>query len=112
MPRVKQSNPKRVESQPTVSDALPVDVFAPGEDGVAPAVEAKVSPKKAATRAAKVKPCQRCEERRAREREYAKSSRLRHRLARGDGPSPTTPATSPADGAAPAAAADTPAPAS
>jgi len=66
-------------------------VFATGAEDAAPVV-VEVGPKKA--RVAKVKPCIRCEERRAREREYAKSSRLRLRLAT------SAPPTTPADGAA------------
>jgi len=98
MPRVKQTKPKRVDVSVTSVDAPAVSpdavVFAAAEENAvsAPAV-AEVGPKKA--RVAKVKPCIRCEERRKREREYAKSSRLRLRLA-----STPAPPTTPADGAA------------
>jgi hypothetical protein len=107
MPRVKQSNPKRVPRKETSTDAElsavtpavegasdPVSEFAVGVDGTSQK-PAKVGPKKA--RVVKPKPCVRCEERRARERQYAKSSRLRLRLAA------SAPPTTPADGfAAPA----------
>ena len=99
MPRVKQSKPKRVDTGVTSVDeaAVPPDavVFAPGEDAPAPdaALAGKVGPKK--VRVPKVKPCVRCEERRAREREYAKSSRLRLRLA-----ASSAPPASPEEGAA------------
>jgi len=94
-----------VDAPAVSSDAT---VFAAGVEDAAPVV-AEAGPKK--VRVAKVKPCVRCEERRAREREYAKSSRLRQRLAT------AAPPTTPADGAAVApseqpASADDPAQAS
>lgn len=110
MPRVKQSKPKHIPSETMSTDpAVPVteaSVFAPGvadasespAAGKAVELEVKPSPKK--PRVVKPRPCQRCEERRARERQYAKSSRLRQRLATSPAP-PTTPA----DGAAVAPAA-------
>ena len=96
MPRVKQSKPKHIPSAQTSSDAVPVvtdpDAFAPGLPVVDASTDATLEsgdkkPKK--TRVPKVKPCQRCEERRARERQYAKASRLRLRTG---GAPPTTPA--------------------
>lgn len=108
MPRVKQSKPKHIPSETTSTDpVVPIteaSVFAPGvADASEPpaageAGEVKPSPKK--PRVVKPRPCQRCEERRARERQYAKSSRLRQRLA-----SSPAPPTTPADGAAVEAAA-------
>jgi len=84
MPRVKQSKPKHIPSEATSADpAAEAPAFAPGvadaTEPVAAEGAAEVKPKK--PRVPKVKPCQRCEERRARERQYAKSSRLRLRLA-------------------------------
>jgi len=100
MPRVKQSKPKHIPSEATSTDPAVAtleptgEAFAPGEPDVAqPPAASEAKPKK--TRVVKPKPCQRCEERRARERQYAKSSRLRLRLAAANAP-PTTPA----DGAA------------
>lgn len=83
MPRVKPSVVKRVDSGVTSSVdmvAQPDAAILTGkaEDGAPDSAPAKVGPKK--VRAPRVKPCVRCEERRAREREYAKNSRLRHRL--------------------------------
>jgi hypothetical protein len=77
------SNPKRVTVDPASTDGKTVEAFAVGdaETAAVPAPEVEVGPKKVKARASKVKPCVRCEERRAREREYAKSSRLRLRLA-------------------------------
>jgi hypothetical protein len=97
MPRVKQTKPKRVDVAVTSTDAPVVSpdavVFDAGlKEDAAPA-SGVVGPKK--ERVKKVKPCIRCEERRAREREYAKSSRLRLRLA-----TSAAPPTSPEDGAA------------
>ena len=99
MPRVKQTKPKRVDVGVTSVDAPTVTpdaaVFAPGQDAPAPAAgeaPVPVGPKKA--RVVKPRPCVRCEERRAREREYAKASRLRQRLA-------TAPPPTPADAAEP-----------
>lgn len=93
---------KETSTDAELSTAMPVEEsasvatpeFAVGVDASAqPAQEpAKVKPKKA--RVVKPKPCVRCEERRARERQYAKSSRLRLRAAA------TAPPTSPADGSA------------
>ena len=87
MPRVKQSKPTKVESQKIDDDAIKTEesapAFVPGEPEVV-----EVQPlgpiKVKKPRAPKVKPCNRCEERRKREREYAKTSRLRARLARSD----------------------------
>lgn len=86
MPRVKQSKIVRHECQTTSADPTTVPPFeagVPDASGAAPEASAsapeKVGPKK--VRAPKVKPCVRCEERRARERQYAKSSRLRLRAA-------------------------------
>jgi hypothetical protein len=108
MPRVKQTKPKRVDVSVTSVDAPAVSpdavVFAPGTQDAAPAPAVpEVGPKKA--RVSKPKPCVRCEERRKREREYAKSSRLRLRLAATNAP-PTTPAdnASGSSGEQPAAA--------
>jgi hypothetical protein len=93
MPRVKQSKPTQIKSQETCGDApvaaAPME-FAVGvaevvADAAVPQVE---KPKKA--RVAKVKPCVRCEERRARERDYAKISRQRARASK---ESPSVPAT-------------------
>ena len=109
MPRVKQSKPKHIPSEATSTDpvvaAVEPAVFAAGvPDAAEPAPAGEAKPKK--TRVPKVKPCQRCEERRARERQYAKSSRLRQRLATSPAP-PTTPAgaAAAADGSEAAAAA-------
>lgn len=99
MPRVKQSKPKHIPSEATSTDpvvavAEPV-VFAAGvpdaADPAAASEAGKDAPKSAPKkpRVPKVKPCQRCEERRARERQYAKSSRLRNRLAAATAPPPT-----------------------
>jgi len=97
MPRVKQSKPKHIPSEATSTDPAVVvaepAAFAAGvpdaTDPAAAVPAAPVKPKK--PRVPKVKPCQRCEERRARERQYAKSSRLRNRLAAAAAP-PSTPA--------------------
>ena len=111
MPRVKQSKPKHIPSETTSTDpvvaAVEPAVFAAGvPDAAEPAAAGEAKPKPKKTRVPKVKPCQRCEERRARERQYAKSSRLRQRLATSSAP-PTTPAGAAAatDGGAEAAAA-------
>ena len=117
MPRVKQSNPKQVVVKQTSVDVEPAvaedPIFAAGvvEETVTEAAP-PVGPKKKA-RVAKVKPCVRCEERRARERKYAKSSRLRLRLAAAAAAPPTTPhdSSAPAVAAAPPAEGATMAPA-
>ena len=87
MPRVKQSKPTKVESQKIDDDAIKVEesapTFAPGEPEVVE-VQPLEPLKVKKPRAPKVKPCSRCEERRKREREYAKTSRLRARIARSD----------------------------
>jgi hypothetical protein len=84
MPRAKKTLVAKVApDQPTSSDAaLPVDAtpatpateFAVGT--LPPAEEEKVEKPKS-TRARKPKPCERCDERRRREREYARASRQR-----------------------------------
>ena len=115
MPRAKQTKAKSVSADvPTSDDAAPVvvpaaeaplgDVFEPGTAPSTSSVdeEGKSKPKKS-TR--KPKPCtrcderrkRRCDERRKREREYARASRVRTKLAK---------APAVADGAAPAASAE------
>ena len=72
----------RVDGQTTQADVAVAQppAFQPGTDGAVSVEDAKpIGPKK---RASKPKPCQRCEERRARERQYAKTSRLRARASR------------------------------
>ena len=111
MPRVKQSKPKHTPSEATSTDPVvavgEAAVFASGvPDAPEPpaAGEAvEVKPKK--TRTVKPRPCQRCEERRARERQYAKSSRLRQRLASSPAPPTTFFGLTVAEPAAPDAAA-------
>jgi len=111
MPRakahVKEDQPKvvdapvKVESTPTEGE-----LFSPG---VAPPVvveDAKVEKPKQA-RARKPKPCERCDERRRREREYARASRQRTKVtkpAKADESSAEAPVKS-ADGGADAASA-------
>jgi len=94
------AKPQRLTVGPESTDSqiAPTEPFAAGDAEIAAAPAATVGPKKATVRASKVKPCVRCEERRAREREYAKSSRLRLRLAAaekapasGGGPATTSP---------------------
>jgi hypothetical protein len=107
MPRAKQTKAKSVPADaPTSDDAVPVvvheaeaplgDVFEPGTAPSTSSVdeEGKSKPKKS-TR--KPKPCTRCDERRKREREYARASRVRTKLAK---------APAVADGAASAASAE------
>jgi len=82
MARAKPTRPQRiVPDQPTSTDTLPpiddsavrveLDAFAVGTPPAAEEVKTK-KPK-----ARKPKACERCDERRAREREYARASRLR-----------------------------------
>lgn len=107
------SKPQRVIVSPTSPDNQTAETFVAGdaESAAVPveAVEARVGPKKAAGRGSKVKPCVRCEERRAREREYAKSSRLRLRLAAGEkaAPSGSVETTSASDAGGPNESAQT-----
>lgn len=90
----------RAESQTTPADVVVAEplAFEPGSAPAPPAVEdAKpVGPKKRAT---KPKPCARCEERRARERQYAKTSRLRARASRNGATDATEPSPSSSDSA-------------
>jgi len=92
MPRAKQTKAKSVPADvPTSDDAVPAvvpeaeaplgDVFEPGTAPSTSSVdeEGKSKPKKS-TR--KPKPCTRCDERRKREREYARASRVRSKLAK------------------------------
>ena len=85
MPRVKQRKPKHIPSEATSTDpaaaATEAPAFAPGVADAAEPVPAEGAAKPKKPRVVKPKPCQRCEDRRARERQYAKSSRLRLRLA-------------------------------
>jgi len=111
MPRakahVKKDQPKVVD-EPVKVESTPteVELFSPG---VAPPVlveDAKVEKPKQ-VRARKPKPCERCDERRRREREYARASRQRTKLtkpAKADESSTEAPVKS-ADGGADAASA-------
>lgn len=97
MPRVKQSKPTQIKSQETCGDATapvaPMEFAVGVAEVVADAgVQSPEKPKKA--RVAKVKPCVRCEERRARERDYAKISRQRARASKEPAAS-TAPVTTP-----------------
>jgi len=81
MPRVKKTPvAKVVPDQPASIDATqPVD-SAPAAEfavGTLPPVEEEKLEKPKSTRARKPKPCDRCDERRRREREYARASRQR-----------------------------------
>jgi len=81
MPRVKKTPvAKVVPDQPVSIDATqPVD-SAPAAEfavGTLPPVEEEKLEKPKSTRARKPKPCDRCDERRRREREYARASRQR-----------------------------------
>jgi len=93
MPRSKQTKDKSVSSDaPTSDDAVatvpaveaPIgDIFEPGTAAPAePAEDAKSKPKKGSR---KPKPCVRCDERRKREREYARASRVRSKIAKASG---------------------------
>ena len=85
MPRVKKTPvAKVVPDQPVSIDATqPVDSVPAVEPaaefavGMLPPVEEEKLEKPKSTRARKPKPCERCDERRRREREYARASRQR-----------------------------------
>ena len=81
MPRVKKTPFAKVaQDQPVSIDSTqPVDPAPAAEFavGTLPPVEGEKLEKPKSTRARKPKPCDRCDERRRREREYARASRQR-----------------------------------
>jgi hypothetical protein len=117
MPRAKQTKDKSVPSDAPTSDdaaaAVPAveapigDIFEPGTAAPAEPVEdAKSKPKKGSR---KPKPCVRCDERRKREREYARASRVRSKLAKTSGESAAVPSAEPTAESAAEASATVPA---
>jgi hypothetical protein len=111
MPRVKPTRVAKKATEQTMSDdagappvaavegAVEAESAAEFAEGCAPAPEAAPAKPKSSR---KPKPCKRCDERREREREYARLSRVRARLTKSLSAATTTAAPSPSSADQPA----------